>query len=109
MKKKIVIGCIGLVFMLLAISFGTAVDSNISTKEEKTVSPLYQIRTNSAIRKKINDIRENIKINFLEDKLFFSQFSLFRNDEQIKILYTAQCNSRCLLTAYRPWMGCTTK
>lgn len=69
MKKKIVVGCISLIFMMLAISFATAINTN--TKDEKTASPLYQLRTNQAVNKKTDQIKENIKTNFLTNRIFF--------------------------------------
>jgi hypothetical protein len=66
MKEKIVIGCISLVFILVAISFATAVNSN--TIVDKKETPLFKIRTNRAIKEKLI---ENIKTKYIGDRLFF--------------------------------------
>jgi NADH:ubiquinone oxidoreductase subunit K len=44
MKKKIVIGCISLIFMLLAISFATVANTQTTQTIEKNVSPLFKVR-----------------------------------------------------------------
>ena len=64
MNKKIVIGCIGIVFMLVAITMVSAVGNKTTAKKE---SPLYKLRTNRA------NSNKNIKIidNFLKDRVFY--------------------------------------
>ena len=69
MNKKILIGSILAVFMLVAISYATAVNNNTNT--EKKESPLYGIRTRRVISEKITNIVENIKTKFLRERIFF--------------------------------------
>lgn len=65
MKKKIVIGCIGIIFMLAMISMVSA----ISTQKiiQKKESPLFTIRTNNAVQKNM----ANLKTRFVGKKIFF--------------------------------------
>ena len=78
MKKKIVITSLLAVFMLLAISYATAVNTTTSETDAKE-SPLYGIRARRAISDKIKNIVENIKAKFLGDRLFFLPFRLLRD------------------------------
>jgi len=68
MNKKIMIGSILAVLMLVAISFSAAAVSNQSNDAEKkkNVSPLFGIRTKDAIGEKTNDF----KAKFLENRVF---------------------------------------
>jgi len=76
MKRKILIVSILAVFMLVAVSFATAV--NTEKTEEKEESPLYNYRTNKAIQEKI----QNIKTKFFGDRLFFLPFQWLRDNNQ---------------------------
>ena len=78
MNKKITIGSMFAVLMLVAISFATAINTtDVGNKE----SPLYGLRTRLAIGEKISNIIENIKTKFLGDRVFFIPFSsVYRND-----------------------------
>jgi hypothetical protein len=68
MKRKILLISILAVFMLVAISFSTAVKTtNAETKE----SPLFKIRTKQSIGEKIGNIVEQIKTKFLGYRMFF--------------------------------------
>ena len=68
--KKILFGAFLAVFMLVAISYASAVTSDTSNAERKE-SPLFGIRTNQAIREKISDIVMNIRTKFLGERIFF--------------------------------------
>jgi len=68
MKKKIPLFSILVIFMLLIISFATAVKT---TDVEKKESPLYGIRIRRAINEKIGKIIDNIKIKFLGERIFY--------------------------------------
>ena len=59
MNKKIFLISILAVFMLVTISFASAINSN-TTNVEKKESPLYRIRTRLAIGEKIGQIFKNI-------------------------------------------------
>ena len=64
MKKKLMIGCIGIIFMLVTITMVSAVSDNTTEKKE---SPLYKLRTNRATNLKI---KEFIKTRFTQNRLF---------------------------------------
>jgi len=76
MNKKIMIGSILAVFMLVAISVISSAETNINV--EKKESPLFSIRKSRAISEKITSIIENIKTRFLGDRIFFLSFPLLR-------------------------------
>ena len=73
MKKKIVIGSILTIFLLLAISYATAVSVSPENNKKKE-SPLFAIRTERKTYEKVETIIENIKVNFLGERLFFLPF-----------------------------------
>jgi hypothetical protein len=62
--------------MLVAISYATAVNA---TDVEKKESPLWRIRTRSAISEKISIIKEKIKTNFFGERAFFLPFQMLGN------------------------------
>jgi hypothetical protein len=68
MNKKILIGSLLAVFMLVAISYATAVKT---TDVEKKESPLFSIRIKRAIGEKISAIIKDIKTKFLGERLNF--------------------------------------
>jgi len=74
MKKKILIGSIFAVFMLVSISFSVAAISSQSTavEKKKDVSPLFGIRAKKAIGEKLS----SIKAKFLGERVFFRPFNL---------------------------------
>jgi hypothetical protein len=85
MKKKILIFSIITVFMLVAISFATAVNTEKTTKK---ASPLFGIRTRRTIgREKINEIKENIRSRFIGERVFFLPFQWLNNKD---VLITRQ-------------------
>ena len=69
MNKKILLVSSIAVFMLLFISFASAINTN-NTNTERKESPLYKIRTRLAIGEKISQIFENIKTKFLGERIF---------------------------------------
>ena len=69
MNKKIVIVCVLAVFMLVAISYATAVETENNTKEKE--SPLFSIRTRTAIGEQMKNIKERIRARFTQNRLFF--------------------------------------
>jgi hypothetical protein len=89
MKKKILIVSIFGIFMLVAISFASAVTTN-TINDNKKDSPLYRIRTKTAIREKINKIIDNIKTRFLGERVFFVPFYwiIKRDGSQTIILFS---------------------
>ena len=74
--KKVVTISILVVFMIVAISYATALST---TNTEKKESPLYGLRTRLAIGEKISNIVENIKTKFLGNRIFFLQFQWLKN------------------------------
>ena len=81
MNKKIMIGCISLVLMILAISFATAVNSSNTTVNEKKETPLFGIRTRLATGEQI----QNLKTRFIRGRLFFLPFQLLGNRDTLLI------------------------
>ena len=69
--KITTIGCL-LIFMLVTISFASAIETN--TENEKKDSPLYRVRTKQAVREKIGKIIENIKVNLFGERIIYSPF-----------------------------------
>lgn len=81
MNKKILIVSILAIFMLLAISFATAV--NNKKNEQNKESPLFAIRTNRAINiEKMNEIREKIITRFSRQRIFFLPFQQLTEKEK---------------------------
>jgi len=67
MNKKILVVSILAVFLLVAISFASAVSSN-TVLDEKKESPLFRIRTGKSIEKLV----ENLKASYIgKDRVFF--------------------------------------
>ena len=56
------------VFILISISFSTALSSNTNNDENKE-SPLYRIRTRRAIGERIIELKEIIKTKFIGQRL----------------------------------------
>ena len=77
MKKKIMIGSILAVSMLVAISLSAAAVSNQSNtvEKKKTVSPLFGIRTKDAIGEKLSSLRAK----FLGERIFLNIKPLIQN------------------------------
>lgn len=92
MNKRILIGCILVVFMLVAISMATAVSNEKNT--EKKESPLFKTRTKQATGEKLSRFRENIKARFIGERIYLLPF-LFKN------------HRATLLTTHQ-WTDCST-
>ena len=96
MKIKIMIVCFGAVFMLLAISYATAINnSNVEAKE----SPLFTIRTKISLSQNIGKIFEKIKINFIGNRIFFQTFFPNINNGRINLLIGHLANKNQLTIA----------
>ena len=77
-KKRIVIISIIAVFLLIAISFSTALSTNSNTEENKE-TPLFKIRIRRVIGEKLEKIGEYIKTKFIGARLFFLPFQWIKN------------------------------
>jgi hypothetical protein len=84
MNKKIMAISILAIFMLLAISYATAVST---TNTEKKESPLYGLRTRRATTEKISNIIENIKTNFLGNRIFLLPIQWLKNKLSEEVLW----------------------
>ena len=99
MNKKIIFGCIGIVFMLVAITMVSAVNTKTTEMNE---SPLFKIRKNNAIL----NIKEKIKIKY--NRIIFAPFfilnenPLFNNYINQERFFTEQkaCTMGCGPTSY---------
>ena len=80
MNKKVIVGCIGAVFILTAISLASALNVSSERSVVKKESPLFQIRTKQSIGEKI----EEIKTEFLGERIFFLPFQSFINSLKVK-------------------------
>jgi len=76
-NNKILLVGILTVFMVIAVSYATAVNTNTANTERKE-SPLFHIRTRRAITEKITTILENIRTKFLGERMFFLPFQWLR-------------------------------
>jgi len=79
MNKKIIIFSILTIFMLVTISYATAI-GNIEKKEKK-ISPLFKIRTTKALNEKQDVIKDkiiDIFMNFIKDRKFYIPFKFIR-------------------------------
>ena len=94
MNKKLLVVSIVAVFILVAISFSTAVSSNTVKTVERKESPLFGIRTRQAIKEKIGDIIENIKTKYIGERAFFLPFQLLRIKNTLR-LYTGGSEPEC--------------
>lgn len=84
MNKKLVIGCIGIVFMLVAISMASAVSSK---RVEKKESPLFKVRTENAIGQegKTKERVYNFLIRFVKNRVvFFAPHQLLTNQNDVR-------------------------
>ncbi len=79
MNKKILVVSILTIFMLMAITFATAIQTTNTQKKE---SPLYKIRTRLAIGERILTLKETIKAKFLGERLFFLPFQWLKDGHQ---------------------------
>lgn len=68
MDRKIVIGCIGIVFMLVVISFVSAATDKEDCKKE---SPLFRLRTSRANNEKVEGFIKKIRAENILHRIFF--------------------------------------
>jgi len=80
MNKKILVVSILAIFMLVTISFASAITTN-TTSTKKKESPLYRIRTRLAIGERILQIFKNIISRFIGERIFFLPNLLLKNKE----------------------------
>jgi len=80
MNKKILLISILAVFMLLMISYASAVNINANNAENKE-SPLFGVRTRRAISEKIGSIIKNIKARFLGERIFHLPFQWIKSKD----------------------------
>ena len=95
MKRKIIIGSILAVFLIMTTSIGSVMGTETENSETKE-SPLFKIRTKEAITEKIETIKENIKTTFIsKDRIFFAplvQNIVDRSDDGfITVMLTVIC------------------
>ena len=80
MNKQMFVVSIIAVFLLISISFSTAVSS---TTDENKETPLYRIRTRRAIGEKLEKIGDYIKTKFIGTRLFFIPFQWITNEDEL--------------------------
>ena len=83
MNKKIWIGSLLAVLMLVSISFVSSAE--VSANVEKKESPLYKVRSRRAVGEKIGAILDNIKTKFLAGRMLFLPFQGFRNIDDLSL------------------------
>ena len=72
MNKKLISISLLAVLMLVTISLSTAVSTEVATRTKE--SPLYGMRIQREIGKRISGILENIQTKFLGERIFFLPF-----------------------------------
>jgi len=87
MNKKLLVVSILAVFMLVAISYASAVSSNTTTDEQRE-SPLFRVRTRRAIGERLGELKEIIKAKFIGERVFFLPFLSLRDIYNRYSLYT---------------------
>lgn len=72
--------------MLVAISFASAVNTERTAKKKE--SPLFGIRTERSVNKGIKESKEQLKVKFIGERLFFLPFllSTYGNDMPVQQL-----------------------
>ena len=101
MKKKIATISILTIFMLVTISYATALNT---TNTENKESPLYRIRTSRAITEKIGKVIENIKAKFLEKRVFYLPFQKLLTGEE-----PVTTQSGCTYDSFKACISCSMK
>ncbi|HEY0087970.1 MAG TPA: hypothetical protein VGB37_03955 [Candidatus Lokiarchaeia archaeon] len=79
MNKKILLVSILSILMLVTISFASAINTENLNEVKNKESPLFKIRTRSAIGEKIGHIIKNIKAKFIGERIFFLPFQWLRS------------------------------
>jgi len=95
MNKEILIISIATIFMLVAISFASAVSSN-TMSDEKRDSPLFRVRTRRAIGERLDELKEAIKAKFIGERVFFLPFQWLMNRDDLSLrggLETIKCTT----------------
>lgn len=90
MKKKLMIFCILSVFMLVTITFASAVNVRTLNTADKRISPLFGIRT----KKATGIIFEKIKTRFIRSRIFYPPIifnKIFGNTETEQWSYHPYC------------------
>ncbi len=113
MNKKILAISILAVFMLVAITIASAINTTNTNKKE---SPLFGIRTKLATGERLQYLKETVKARFVGDRLFFLPFNfLLKNSElsasqqlQVKAITIIldNCNPTSTYTACVPTGRC---
>jgi hypothetical protein len=106
MNKTITLVGILAVFMLVTLSFASAINTNTANTKKKE-SPLYRLRTTRAISEKLNTIIKNIKTRFIGKRLFCLPVKLFENGINYAVLYYS-CTGCTDSTCQRTWQSCCT-
>jgi len=95
MNKKMVVGSLSIVLLIISLSFISVAISDTTKQNE---SPLYKIRTKKAIGDNFRELMENIRSNYLDEKNFLI-FSWLKFDEIDKISSPTahrSCGSLCI-------------
>jgi hypothetical protein len=95
MKKKILIGSLLAVLMLVSISLVSSAEVNNDV--ERKESPLYGIRLNRrVINEKISEIIENIRTKFLGGRIFFLPIRWLKNKPRENLYYVSGDDTDCI-------------
>ena len=103
MRKKILLVSILVVFMLVTISFASAINAN-NIDTEKKESPLYRIRTQRAIREKIGLVIGNIMTKILGKRIFFIPSRQFNEGASLRAKEIFETKIGC--TSFPTWEVC---
>ena len=71
------------VLILVAISFTSAISMQTADEDEKLGSPLFRIRTQQAIKEKINEI----KAKFIENRVFLFPFHFLMDENDLPVRF----------------------
>ena len=109
MNKKLCIGCILAVFMLVAVSFSSAVGRD--TDVEKKESPLFRIRTRVAIGEKISNIIINIRDKLFEERIIFLPIKLLKDIDYSRstTAWPTDCTHTCKSSGCPTFLALCTK
>jgi len=97
MNKKLLVVSILAVFMLMAISYASAVSTQTANTTKKE-SPLFGVRTRKAIGERLQELRENIKTRFIGERVFFLPFQRLREKHDNTVISSAfvdTCHKWC--------------
>jgi hypothetical protein len=105
MNKKLLVVSILAIFMLVGISFATAINPDATTHQKKMESPLFKIRTRHALGEKLKEILKNLIIKFFGERRFFLPFQWLKDREHHSIRELLQQKTE----GYSCGIGCTFK